>query len=210
MNGSVTTRATAARARLEGERSTAVYRVLLDALARPGQRQVLPRHALVDGLPAAMLLPLALADLGTSVALAGTGASSDRQPLGEIVRLATLCRIAPATSAGIVVALEADDALLAQLCPGSDQQPEAATKLAVQVDDLEAGLVVRLEGPGVPGSLRTSVGLGRPFLEGLQVRNARPPVGVDTWIFDRHQRVVALPRSTRLSLPDASFDEGAR
>jgi len=51
-------------------------------------------------------------------------------------------------------------------------------------------------GPGEDSSIMPSVGLGRSFVEGLQHRN-QPPVGIDTWVFDRQGRVVAPRCSTR-------------
>jgi len=196
----------AARARLEGDRSTAVFRVLLDTLARPGRIGHLPAGCLVEGLPPALSLPLALADLGCGFWIHGLDDEPQRKYLTDVVRATTGARLVPPHEATLVVSLDSDPSVLYRLHPGTPEAPESAARLAVQVDHLDRGEPVLLRGPGVAGASIVRVGLGRPFVEGLQHRN-RPPAGIDTWVFDRHGRVVALPRSTRLTLASADTDE---
>jgi alpha-D-ribose 1-methylphosphonate 5-triphosphate synthase subunit PhnH len=196
----------AARARLEGDRSTAVFRVLLDTLARPGRVGHLPAGCVVEGLPPALSLPLALADLGCGFWIHGLDDEPRRKYLTDVVRSTTGARLVPPDEANVVVSLDSDPSVLYRLRPGTPEAPESAARLAVQVDQLDRGEPVLLRGPGVAGACIVRVGLGRSFVEGLQHRN-QPPVGIDTWVFDRQGRVVALPRSTRLALACADTGE---
>jgi alpha-D-ribose 1-methylphosphonate 5-triphosphate synthase subunit PhnH len=196
----------ASHARLEGSRSTAVFRVLLDTLARPGRVRTLPAGCTVDGLPPALVLPLALADLGSGFWIHGLADEPQRKHLTDIVRAATGARLVAPDEAMLAVSLDGDASVLQRLCAGTDQAPESAARLAVQVDSLDRGEPVLMQGPGIAEARIVRVGLGRAFIEGLQHRN-RPPVGIDTWVFDRAGRVVAIPRSSRLLLATADTDE---
>lgn len=193
----MTVHRTAADARLEGERSTAVFRILLDTLARPGLIRVLPAGLLPFSVPPALVLPLALADLGTGFSVVG-GDEASAAWCRDIVRLATDALHTDPYGADLAVLLAADPAALAALRGGTEEAPEVAVKLAVQVEDLHSGAVARLDGPGVPAPLETTTGVPAAFLEALAARNAAPPSGIDTWIVDRAGRVLGLARTTRV------------
>ncbi len=199
----------AARVRLHGERSTAVFRTLLDAISAPGVPRPLPAGVLPGELPAALLMPLALGELGTAVAIEGAPPSAvagcTNRRLADIVHLATSAPVVPVEQAALVVSFDARPSLVGRLPLGLAEAPEQAAKLAVQVQDLRTGVSVRLSGPGVPAPFVTTLGLDLAFVWALRACNVRPPAGIDTWLFDHCGHVLALPRSTRVELLDQTM-----
>lgn len=197
----------ASTARLQGSASTAVFRVLLEALARPGRPLELPELAMDPRLPNALLLPLALADLGTSFWVHGLYDERERKLAADVVREATGARLAAPNVATFVVCLDGDPSVPSRVRIGSELAPEAGVKMAVQVENFATGAPISITGPGIAEAFITTVGLDRAFLKALRNRN-QPPVGIDTWVFDRHHRVLALPRSTRIGVVDDAAREG--
>ncbi|MCC6435300.1 MAG: phosphonate C-P lyase system protein PhnH [Acidimicrobiales bacterium] len=197
---------TAAGARLQGDRSTAVFRVLLDTLARPGMVQALPPGLFPPGVAPALALPLALADLGTSFCIASDD-EAEAAAQRDLVALATDARHTIPYDADIVVLGRPDPEAVGGLRSGSDELPEAAAKLAVQVEDLGSGATVVLDGPGVAAPFAVTVGAPAEFMLALCDRNERPPAGIDTWIVDRRGRVLGLPRTTRITVLDGTGTE---
>ncbi len=197
----------ASTARLQGSASTVVFRVLLEALARPGRPLELPELAMDPRLPNALLLPLALADLGTSFWVHGLYDERERKLAADVVREATGARLAAPNVATFVVCLDGDPSVPSRVRIGSELAPEAGVKMAVQVENFATGAPISITGPGIAEAFITTVGLDRAFLKALRNRN-QPPVGIDTWVFDRHHRVLALPRSTRIGVVDDVAREG--
>lgn len=197
----------ASTARLQGSASTAVFRVLLEALARPGRPLELPELAMDPRLPNALLLPLALADLGTSFWVHGLYDERERKLAADVVREATGARLAAPNVATFVVCLDGDPSVPSRVRIGSELAPEAGVKMAVQVENFATGAPISITGPGIAEAFITTVGLDRAFLKALRNRN-QPPAGIDTWVFDRHHRVLALPRSTRIGVVDDVAREG--
>lgn len=197
----------ASTARLQGSASTVVFRVLLEALARPGRPLELPELAMDPRLPNALLLPLALADLGTSFWVHGLYDERERKLAADVVREATGARLAAPNVATFVVCLDGDPSVPSRVRIGSELAPEAGVKMAVQVENFATGAPISITGPGIAEAFITTVGLDRAFLKALRNRN-QPPAGIDTWVFDRHHRVLALPRSTRIGVVDDVAREG--
>jgi alpha-D-ribose 1-methylphosphonate 5-triphosphate synthase subunit PhnH len=187
----------AQRLTLDHTGSQQVFRVLLDALARPGTVQDLPD--LVDGdAPVAMLAPLALADLEVSLAVL--------EPAGaawtDALLAATGARPAPPEQADMVLALRPPrpDEVRA-LRRGTPDRPDLASRLVVACDRLgtDGPVVVELSGPGVDGTAQLGIsGLPVEVVEALVGVNQRYPLGVDTYLVATDGRVAGLPRSTRV------------
>ena len=178
--------------------SQQVFRVLLDVLARPGTVRDLPGGVLDAGVPAAVLAPLALADLEVSLAVlepAGAG-------WADALRAATGARPAPPERADMVLALRPprpDE--VRGLRRGTPDRPDLACRLVLACDrlDRDGAVVVELTGPGVDGTAHLGIG-GVPVevVEALVAVNQRYPLGVDTFLVAADGRVVGLPRSTRI------------
>jgi alpha-D-ribose 1-methylphosphonate 5-triphosphate synthase subunit PhnH len=182
--------------------SQRVFRVLLDALSRPGTVHDLPA-GLVDpviggGAPAAVLVPLALADLEVTLAVLATPGPDRAAALAT----ATGARTAPAEAADLVLALRPprpDE--VRGLRRGTPDRPDLACRLVLACAGFDGGAHLELTGPGVDGTARLAVdGVPVEALEALVAVNRRYPVGVDTFLVDPAGRVAGLPRSTAVRI----------
>jgi alpha-D-ribose 1-methylphosphonate 5-triphosphate synthase subunit PhnH len=203
--------------RLSPLTSQAVFRVLLESLARPGRVLALP----ADGAEAGPgIVPLALAVIGSKVSVAGEPWWQER-----------ICRATGAQPAGIEVADmvaiygKAEAETVSLLRRGSAAAPEDGAKVGLACGTLSEGTlsegvlsqgalsqsalspsgpgqtIIELSGPGVPGRVRLGVdGVGREVFGALREANAMFPAGVDVWLVDANGRVAGLPRSARLAV----------
>jgi alpha-D-ribose 1-methylphosphonate 5-triphosphate synthase subunit PhnH len=201
--------------------SQAVFRVLLDSLARPGRVVQLPAgagahpetggpDAKADGFETGVLappagigpgiVPLALAVIGSKVAVVGAPSWQER-----------ICRATGASAAEIgeasLVAMygAADPSAIARLRRGCAAAPEDGAKVGLGCMALTEGgtgeVTVELSGPGVPGRARLGVdGICRAVFDALRAANSMFPAGIDVWLVDQHGQVAGLPRSTRLAV----------
>lgn len=199
----------AADARLGHDASQAVFRALLDALARPGQPTRLPAGA-APGLPRALVPALALADVDLPVAVL----AADDVAWHDVVRTATGATAAPLPLAELVVSLRPPSpAEVGTLPRGTADRPEGGGRLVVACRALEAEpsasgsrtggepgrLRIEVMGPGVPGVRAFTVaGIEPDLVIALADANAGHPAGVDTWLVADDGTTVGLPRSARL------------
>lgn len=189
----------------------AVFRVMLEALSRPGRVQALPAPvhqpfghpaALKPALAAALL---ALLDAQTSLWLSPALAAG-----GEVqawLRFHTGTCFADRPEAADFAAAragEVDAALLGRLRAGSDEAPHTSATLLVEVSSLQAsggpspGL--RLTGPGIEHEHRLSVrGLPSAFWRARIEQQQHFPCGVDL-VLCQDTCAAGLPRSTAVSL----------
>jgi alpha-D-ribose 1-methylphosphonate 5-triphosphate synthase subunit PhnH len=196
----------AAQARLDGTRSQGAFRSLLDAVARPGTLVPLPEATLPATVPPALVLPLALADVGVGIEVVGPDAGRWL----DLVTAATGARHRPLEAAEIVVDLGDDPrATITSVRRGRTEAPEEAARLALGCRRITAGhtpgcdVLVELQGPGIPGARRVALdGVPTAALRALRDVNRSFPVGVDTWLVADDHQVVGLPRSTRITLLD--------
>jgi alpha-D-ribose 1-methylphosphonate 5-triphosphate synthase subunit PhnH len=184
--------------RLSPLTSQAVFRVLLQSLARPGRVLQLPAPGQEPGTRAGPgLVPLALAVIGSKVAVTGAPAWEKR-----------ICRATGASPAGLeeasLVAVygTAGAETVSRLPRGSATVPEDGAKVGLACQALTEGgpgeTIVELSGPGVPGRRLLGVdGVGREVFDALRAANAAFPAGVDVWLVDERGRVAGLPRSAR-------------
>ena len=180
--------------------SQAVFRVAMNAMARPGRQ--LPLH---PGLapppplgPTAAALLLALADFETPVWL--DPPLADAMGVVEFVRFHTGARLvgSAADAAFAVIADAARMPPLAAFPQGTPEYPDRSATLILQVDTLRAS-GWRLEGPGIPGHALFSADPVPPDLVvQAHANRGRFPCGVDI-LFATRDAIAALPRSTRLT-----------
>jgi alpha-D-ribose 1-methylphosphonate 5-triphosphate synthase subunit PhnH len=181
--------------RLSPMTSQAVFRVLLDTLARPGTVRRLP----VPG-PGPGIVPLALAVIGSAVAVVG-----DPSWQARICRATGAAEADVAEASLVAVYRQPDAATVSRLRRGSAGTPEQGAKAGLACRGLAEGgpgeLSLELSGPGVPGRVRLGVdGIGRGVFDALRDANAMFPAGVDVWLVDDGGNVAGLPRSTHLAV----------
>jgi alpha-D-ribose 1-methylphosphonate 5-triphosphate synthase subunit PhnH len=188
--------------RLSPLTSQAVFRVLLESLARPGRVLALPALGGGPGAGAGRavgpgIVPLALAVIGSKVAVAGAPSWQAR-----------ICRATGASAADLaeasLVAIygAVDPQAVARLRRGSAAAPEEGAKVGLACGALTEGgpgeTTLEMSGPGVPGRTRLGVdGVGRAVFDALRAANATFPAGVDVWLVDERGQVAGLPRSAR-------------
>lgn len=176
------------------------FRSIMDAMARPGT--VLPLAPLA--MPPAPLTAsgaavlLTLCDQDTPVWLdpqiAETGAARDWIAFHTGAPVTTN----PVEAHFALVCRPADLIALENFAPGSQDYPDRSTTLILQVDALDSGRRLVLEGPGIESSatLAPSV-LPRHFPEQWGQNNRRFPRGIDV-IFAAEGGIACLPRTTRI------------
>jgi alpha-D-ribose 1-methylphosphonate 5-triphosphate synthase subunit PhnH len=185
------------------------YRLLLDAMARPGTIRVLPQPAISvpDGLTAAAALA-GFALLNADVTFYADGDES----VSRYLVVNTSARPVERTLADFIFADGASPAeLLAGVKTGTLAYPEEGATLVAGVKAMAADpealrdashtgvLGVRLQGPGIAGERKFFVsGLNSRLLEALRECNLEFPLGIDLVLADADRRIVCVPRSARL------------
>ena len=168
----------------------ASFRALLDAMSRPGQvHRVTNTQAPPPLANATGATILTLVDHQTTLWLDPAAASAERW-----ITFHTGAPIAPAAnSAEFVLALSLPD--LASLALGSDEAPETAATVILQVQSLSRGDRFTLAGPGLrePAILAVQ-GLPPGFASLWAANHALFPRGIDL-ILCAGDHLAALPRS---------------
>jgi alpha-D-ribose 1-methylphosphonate 5-triphosphate synthase subunit PhnH len=167
------------------------YRVLLEAMSRPGSRQAL--HGVTESSGAAVAVLATLLD----------GSVSLSDPQGLLSE--TDCTLLQTVQAGP----EQADYLLCrgQQAPGFEPKlgslpsPECSATLVVEVASLNDGdLHLNLSGPGIRAKRECAIaGLDPDWLARREEWVGGFPLGVDLILVDREQ-VMALPRTTRVEV----------
>jgi alpha-D-ribose 1-methylphosphonate 5-triphosphate synthase subunit PhnH len=169
----------------------ATFRAALDAMARPGTVHeagtALVPPAPLDPATAAVLLTLV--DVDTSLHIAPDCAAAT----AWLVFHCGTAPIADPGAAAFAVARSLPD--LAALNTGSDEAPESAATLVLQVAALGTGTAFALAGPGISGAatLRAE-GLPPDFAARWSANHALFPRGIDL-ILCAGTTLAAIPRS---------------
>ena len=178
----------------------ATFRALLEAMSMPGSLRRLPATPVPEGVaPALMSICLALLDADTRLWL---DATARRAGLGRHLAFHCGCVLTDDPgSAHFALALAASELPpLDDFALGTDECPESATTLLVQVQRLGADATWRVRGPGVNGERGFAVdGLPASFHSELAANAARYPCGVDV-VLACGRDVIALPRTARLEV----------
>jgi alpha-D-ribose 1-methylphosphonate 5-triphosphate synthase subunit PhnH len=175
----------------------AVFRTVMDCMARPGTVGQITTHA-KPPLPlgaAAGAVALTLCDHDTPVWLTPQLAKS-KMP-GWL-----------AFHTGATIATEKQDARFAFVergaivpgfglfCQGTQEYPDRSTTILVEIDAFEGGRPLVLAGPGIEDEARIAPkGLPDTFLSLAQANRALFPRGVDL-ILVAEDQIVCLPRTT--------------
>lgn len=177
--------------------SQATFRVLLEALGRPGRIYDLPAlpPAPAPLSPAAAAVALAMTDLDAPVWLDGALATGD---VSSWLRFHAGCPIS-ATPETAAFALIADMDSLGDLMSfslGTPEYPETAATLVIQTTEISTDTGVVLRGPGIKDSTRLHVGgLPSGFWAARRALTPLFPQGIDV-LFVTAGQVCGLPRTT--------------
>jgi alpha-D-ribose 1-methylphosphonate 5-triphosphate synthase subunit PhnH len=185
------------------------YRILLDAMARPGTINVLPRMSLTTPpalTGAAALVGFAL--LNADVTFYADGEAADVVTRYLVVNTAARPE-SPENADFVFAAGTASAALLADMKKGTLPYPDEGATLVASVGALASEvqapggkpyLALTLEGPGIRGKKTFFVtGLSSELVAGLQQCNQEFPLGVDLILTDPGHRIACIPRSSRVA-----------
>jgi len=89
--------------------------------------------------------------------------------------------------------------LLAEVPVGTLTDPHLGASVLVGVEDLDRGTAWTLSGPGLKVPTVCVLPEGEAWVAARNLRSAEFPLGIDLAFFDRRGRVLALPRTTRLT-----------
>jgi alpha-D-ribose 1-methylphosphonate 5-triphosphate synthase subunit PhnH len=173
----------------------AIFRVLLEALARPGVPRQIPVPALdAPANPWVASVLLTVLDHETSFA------SLADEPTERFVRARTSARDATPATADFVLA-EAESlspALVLELKRGSLAYPDGSATLVVHAHQDTPGQMVHLSGPGIPDGRAADLPFNAAVAEALAEANKNYPCGIDLLLIDAWGRLIGLPRTTRI------------
>lgn len=181
--------------------SQAVFRRVMDAVARPGTLQTVGfAPDAPQGLDRATgAVALTLFDFETPIwldpALRGTQAEA-------WMRFHCGCPLTvdPLAAAFALVSDIASAPGLAAFNQGDAKYPDRSTTLLIQLASLEGGPVVTLRGPGIKDEASLALpGLPAGFWDQVQTNGSQFQFGVDL-IFTAGDRIAALPRTTRVTV----------
>lgn len=177
--------------------TAAVFRAVLDAMARPGRLHHLPvLPAVPAGLsPAAAAVALTLVDHDAPLWLAPQLASD---AIETFLRFHTGAALAASPDAAAFALGRWGSLPVARLPIGEPEFPERGTTLIIIVDGLATGRGHRLTGPGIDGDARLAIdGVDEGFAAMLSENAALHPLGRDV-ILCAGDRLAAIPRTTRV------------
>ncbi|WP_192253158.1 phosphonate C-P lyase system protein PhnH [Mesorhizobium silamurunense] len=183
----------------------AVFRAIMDAMARPGSVQALSSlaHPPAPLSATAGAVVLALCDNDTPIWLDPRlqAEASVKAWLGFHTG-APLANTPPDAHFAFV-ANPAEMAALDGFSQGTQEYPDRSTTLILLVDDLASGPSLLLEGPGIEKtSMIAPTGMPRHFVEQWKQNNQRFPRGVDI-ILAAPGHLACLPRTTLIKTMEA-------
>ena len=171
--------------------SQAVFRAVLDAMARPGRihRVAAPAEPPPGLHRATAAVLLTLVDAETPLFL-----GPNAEPARDWILFHCGAPLVPAAQDRFALG----NVPLASLPAGTDEEPETSATLILQLDGLGEGPPLRLEGPGLATPNRLAVrGLPPGFVAQWRANRALFPRGVDV-ILCASDRLAALPRTVRI------------
>jgi alpha-D-ribose 1-methylphosphonate 5-triphosphate synthase subunit PhnH len=192
------------------------FRVLLDCLARPGKIGMLPSPPLTNLPLLPDLTPPNVIAVATLMSLLDQTVSfiqaaneewlSADHPLTRWITLRTNAR--PTTPAQADFALLHDPSgttLLTELNEGNLLTPEQSCTVFLTVPEIVPdGATLHLAGPGIATSAMVGLrGLAPTELAAIAARPSRFPLGIDLFLIDQQGRCLGLPRTTKITLPEA-------
>lgn len=181
--------------------SQAIFRRVMDAMARPGTIYDVPfAPDAPQGLDrAAGAVALTLFDFETPVWLDPALADG---PAERWLRFHAGCPLTadPLLAAFALVTDLAAAPVLAAFNQGDAKYPDRSTTLVIQLPALTGGPAVTLRGPGIKDQACLALaGLPDGFWAQVQANHEKFQFGVDL-IFAAGDRLTALPRSTRVTI----------
>ena len=210
-----------AACRFNALESQAVFKLMLEALSRPGLIGHFPSE-IQHRLPCVLAPVIVLADVETRIHIAQTSQFNWESALIS----ATGARPSVISTADLIaIPLEAAE-LISQVLEsaprGTALAPEYGARVIIGVrriysDEVEPtinesshGLKLRLSGPGIKDERIVWVdGISLQDFQTLQRSNAHFPSGIDVWMTTDNGQILGLPRSTQILVEEYSSKQEA-
>lgn len=190
------------------QQSQAIFRRVLDAMARPGTCHEIPElpYCPAPLNAASTAIALTLLDDSTPVWL---DPAAGNQHVRDFLAFHCGCPTVDAPSEAAFALIAGPLPPLDTFNPGTDEFPENSTTLIVQVTTVASGDDIALAGPGIEDVTTISnPGLADDFWQERAAMDALFPCGVDL-ILTAGRRLACLPRSVRRIAPgNASTNRG--
>ena len=171
----------------------AVFRLLMDAMARPGRRCRIEADVTAPGLagPAQAALALTLCDADTPVWRGDTSPT-----LGAWLAFHTGAPLTAVPGEAAFAFVGPGDTVPDDLLLGTPDYPDRSATLVIEVQSFGEGERFHLSGPGIDGQCDIAIdGLPDGFAAFRAANRALFPRGVDV-VLTADRDLVALPRST--------------
>ena len=178
-----------------------IYRLTLDAMARPGKLNSLP---ILNINP-----PSSLSQSAVAVALTLLDSETKfcvlphDQGMIDYLMLNTGATSCSLTDAEFLIVIGREEQLeLRDVCGGTLISPEKGATLIIMVDNLAAvgkGVKLLLQGPGIKGESSLCIsGLNNSIIKSLISLNQEFPMGIDVIYVDNANNIACVPRSSSL------------
>jgi len=177
-------------------REQQTFRVLLNAMARPGSIDTVPLHDSGAEYAAALSVMEALVDHEVTFALL-----PERPELVDAVLRQTGSRLEALEQAGYVLCQpDTLSRVLDGAMEGSLEYPDHGATVICRVESIREGGKLALRGPGIEFVTRVSIdGFSDEAMRLLAERNSHPPLGLDLIFVAPDGRLVCLGRYTRIT-----------
>ncbi len=185
----------------------AVYRKLVNALARPGRLADLTKEAAVireDGnkeCPASMLLiALTLFDQEVTFKVI----SDKEETITKIINQLTYAKSVEVEEADYILILQdAETGVLNKAIesakPGTLKDPHSSATIIIEVNKITDEPALELKGPGIKTTEFVHVELKEKWVEARQMKNKEYPLGIDLMFVDQNDQLLSVPRTTQIS-----------
>jgi alpha-D-ribose 1-methylphosphonate 5-triphosphate synthase subunit PhnH len=176
------------------QQSQAIFRRVLDAMARPGTCHQIPEMPFMPAPlnAASTAIVLTLLDDSTPVWL---DPEADSKPVRDFLSFHCGCPIVAEPRQGAFALIAGTLPPLDMFNAGTDEFPENSTTLIVQVNAVEDGDDIHLSGPGIEDVTTIGdPGLADSFWQQRAEMGVLYPCGVDLILTAAH-RLACLPRS---------------
>lgn len=191
------------------QQSQAIFRCVLDAMARPGTCHQIPEMPYMPAPlnAASTAIALTLLDDSTPVWL---DPMADNKPVRDFLSFHCGCPIVEAPKEGVFALIAGTLPRLDLFNAGTDEFPENSTTLIVQVNAVADGDDINLSGPGIENVATIGdPGLADSFWQQWAEMGVLYPCGVDLILTAEH-RLACLPRSVRRVGPDGTTASAGR
>ncbi len=186
------------------------FRLLMDSMARPGKIYML--NGVAINPPRSLNRASALIGLALLNADVTFFASRSPDDIADYLRTNTASRPADAPTADFLFLSGIDDpTLIDRAQTGSLSYPETGASVIIDVtavsdqplpaNDLAQILTLHLTGPGIKTTQTVFInGLNPALLDSVRKKNAEYPLGIDLILADADDRVICLPRTTKIAV----------